>query len=105
MTIVIAIISACASLALGFGAGWYARGRRAAWEVAQGAYVMCGFMMALRKGFDESRFDELRDSLTLQARSQHRVWKAMDGVLPNRGLIIDNLFRQADAEFSEGQAA
>lgn len=105
MTTVITIITVCASIAVGFGAGWIARGKRASRDVGRSAYVMCGFMMALRKGFDESRFDEIRESLTMQARSQHRVWKDMDGMLPQRDLAIDNFFRQADLEFSENRAA
>jgi hypothetical protein len=79
MSSVICIIVATLACAAAFGCGWYLRGLRASREDATAARINCTFMMAMRKGLEDSRLDELRHTLTAQARSNFKVWQSLGG--------------------------
>jgi hypothetical protein len=67
--------------------------------------VMCGFLVSLRDGTDESKLDALRECLTVQARGHHRIWQQYSGVMPEGSGALYDAFRKAHREFVDGAAA
>ena len=105
MTITLIILATATVGMISFTVGWKIRDRRAAKEIAQSSYMHCGFLIGCRKVLNESRLDELRDGLTMQARSHLRVWESLDGVYPVPKFNIDRFVQQAREEFPATQTA
>jgi hypothetical protein len=105
MLIPMMILTSFVAAVLSFAAGWWCRARRARREDAQHAMIMCGFLVSLREGTDESKLDALRECLTLQARAHHGIWQEYGGVMPEGSGALYDSFRKAHGEFADRAAA